>query len=140
MKNSVIDFNNCIKYFRIIFILIPFLLLGTLIIGKESIFHLASLFPQCISYRLFHLYCPSCGNTRCVLSLLQGNLLSALRYNITPVVLCILLFLLYIEGLTYSFQKHIKLLPRNYFFWYCVMGFMAVYYIVRNIIDFMPLS
>lgn len=127
------------KLLKFIFILIPIILLVSFVLLKNYIIELSFYFPKCAFYMVSGLYCPACGNTRCVLSLLHGDILSALKYNLTPVLIGFLLLMLYIEGLTYSFNKYIKLLPRNGYFWVCVFVFMFVYYIVRNIFDFMKL-
>lgn len=36
---------------------------------------------NCVSYKFFHLYCPLCGGTRAILSLLRFDIVSALKYN-----------------------------------------------------------
>ena len=38
-------------------------------------------FPQCPFYRLTHLYCPGCGNTRALFCLLQGDIAGVFRNN-----------------------------------------------------------
>lgn len=124
---------------KIIFILIPIIVLILIICLKKYVFYILPYFPKCQFNELFDLYCPACGNTRCILALLNGDILSALKYNLTPVIIIFLLFLLYIEKLFYVFNKPIQILTRNYLVWTFVIIFMMLYYILRNIIDFMNL-
>ena len=39
------------------------------------------LFPKCVFYEFTGLYCPGCGSTRALRSLLRGDLYNACRYN-----------------------------------------------------------
>ncbi|MGI6004882.1 MAG: DUF2752 domain-containing protein [Christensenellales bacterium] len=41
----------------------------------------------CATYTLFRIYCPGCGMTRAVSSVLHGRFLQALRYNVFVTVL-----------------------------------------------------
>lgn len=41
------------------------------------------LFP-CLFHKLTKLYCPGCGGTRAVMSLLNGNMIASIKYN--PIV------------------------------------------------------
>lgn len=126
--------NNKKNLLKIIIILMPIVILISLYFFKDFAFYISNKFPKCIFYTKFNLYCPACGNTRCVLSLLRGDILSALKYNLTPVFLCILLICLYIEVFTYVFGFYKQILPRNYKFWTFIIGFFILYYIIRNFI------
>ena len=98
---------------------------------------MAELFPACLFRRMTGFYCPGCGNTRSVLALLHGDIFTSLRYNITPVVLGIVLSLLYVEGLTYVFGCHRKILPRDSRFWWVVLSLMFLYFIARNFFPYL---
>ncbi|MBU9724892.1 DUF2752 domain-containing protein [Diplocloster modestus] len=98
---------------------------------------MAELFPACLFRRMTGFYCPGCGNTRSVLALLHGDIFTSLRYNITPVVLGIVLSLLYVEGLTYVFGRHRKILPRDCRFWWVVLSLMFLYFIARNFFPYL---
>ncbi len=92
--------------------------------------------PHCLFNSVTGYLCPACGNTRSVMLLLKGDFIGSLRYNITPALIAIVLFLLYIEFVFSAFGRKIKLLPRKEAFWYSLLGFMFVYYIARNFLPF----
>lgn len=102
----------------------------------ELIMRFMNKIPRCLFNSVTGGLCPACGNTRSVMLLLKGDVIGSLRHNITPIVLGIILFLLYVEFAFGAFGKKIKILPRKGVFWYSVLGFMFVYYIVRNFISF----
>lgn len=91
----------------------------------------------CLFYSIYHLYCPSCGNTRSVIALLHGDIGSSLRFNIEIPILTILGVLGYIELAACSFGKQIRLLPRKTGFYICLIFFMFLYWIVRNFIPYL---
>jgi hypothetical protein len=93
--------------------------------------------PSCYFYRLFHIYCPSCGNTRSVISLLHGDVLSSLRFNIVPLILFLLIFLSYVELVTYSFKKQVRLLPRKLSFYLTLIAILILYWIFRNFVPYL---
>ena len=117
-------------------ILIPIAVI-IFILCKDLILLLASHFPPCFFYSIYHLYCPSCGNTRSVTALLQGDILTSLRFNIVPVLSIILLTLAYIELVTYSFGKHIRILPRKLAFYMVGIALLVLYFIIRNFIPYL---
>ena len=94
-----------------------------------------NVFPQCVTYRYFHLYCPGCGGQRAVHQLLNFDVLQAFKYN--PLLVVFTPFLLYIFGIyiyNFLFDKkiRIKIFNDNRF----VYGFLIliiVYFILRNI-------
>lgn len=118
---------------QIIYIFLPVCLLAVVIEAKDFILSLSYCFPACPFYRYTGWYCPACGNTRSVQSLLRGDLLSSLQYNIVPVILLILGLLLYGELGTALFKTHQRLLPRKGIFWVIFGIFMTGYFVGRNI-------
>ena len=55
----------------------------TLALGIVAIFDPSThqFFPPCVFHEVTGLYCPGCGSTRCLHSLLQGDIAAALGYN-----------------------------------------------------------
>lgn len=112
----------------------PFAGLAGLVFFREPVLQMARRFPVCLFHALLGWMCPGCGNTRSVMSLLRGDLSASLRYNITPVVLGTLLFLLYLETAFYAFGHPRRLLPRSGKIWFPFLGAMLLYYLLRNFI------
>ena len=101
---------------------------------REYILGLSRYFPECTFLKATGYYCPGCGNTRSVRSMLQGHLWLAVRNNPTIPFLSLLLLLLYVEAVAGISGKQIKLLPRNGFFWGVVIAAFLAYYLLRNFI------
>jgi len=127
---------NKSKLCKIATLLIPLAVI-VMFIMRHQIIYLTAYFPKCAFYSLFNLYCPSCGNTRSVIALLNGDLLSSLRYNVSIFILVLLSLLAYMELASYSFGKHIHLLPRKLSFYICLIILMVIYWIVRNFIPYL---
>ena len=108
------------------------------IVFRESFLSLVLPYlPSCYFYNLFHIYCPSCGNTRSVISLLRGDVLSSLRYNIVPLILFLLILLSYVELASYSFGKQVRLLPRKLSFYLILIAILIFYWIFRNFVPYL---
>ncbi|MBE5966079.1 MAG: DUF2752 domain-containing protein [Lachnospiraceae bacterium] len=104
---------------------------------RDWLLNLAYRLPPCPFYSIYHVYCPSCGNTRSVSALFQGKLLTSLRYNIIPILLLLFCLCGYLEAAAYSFGKPINILPRNYRF-YLIGGLLiAAYLVFRNFIPYL---
>lgn len=117
-------------------VLIP-VLIYIFFLARDFFISLACKLPPCLFYSTFHLYCPACGNTRSVTALLHGELVPALRYNITPVLLGIILLLAYLELAAYSFFKPVRLLPRKLSFYLILLSILILYMIIRNFIPYL---
>lgn len=132
---NIIDKKNKMKT---ALLLIPFLAFGIFIFLKQFVFCITAKFPSCFFRDTFQIYCPACGNTRSVLALLRGDLLTSLRYNITPMILLCLLGGFYLEAVNYYILKNYKkILPRNQIFWFSFLFLILLYYIIRNFIPYL---
>lgn len=121
-------------------IVVPIIAVILLYVFKGYLVNLLwEVFGMCRVYKYTGLMCPGCGNTRSVTSLMRGDILASLRYNITPFILVVLLLGKYLEWLFSLFGKRIKLLPKNKIFYILIAAFVLTYYIVRNFIPFLKL-
>lgn len=121
-----------IRIRQVILVELPFIAFAAGLWVKFHFDSITRLFLPCPFLSITHRLCPACGNTRSVGALLRLDVLTALRWNITPMVLLLLLFLLYVEQLFAAFGKKKLFLPRNSIFWYVVLFGMSGYYVLRN--------
>lgn len=124
------------RILKIITVLIPFIFGGILLIVHININSIKAELPVCLFNRITGCLCPACGNTRSVVALMNGDIITSLRYNISPFVISLILLLLYIELVTKTFGKHKKILPRSNIFWFTVLGLVFVYFFIRNFLPF----
>lgn len=83
--------------------------------------------PECYFYKMTGYYCPGCGGTRAVHSLLNLKLWTAFKYNPGVVSLFLVLALAISEKIF-----NIKILPRKLMFWVVFIIILFSYYILRN--------
>ena len=122
---------------KLITILLPLTALLPILFRDHFLNLVLPYLPSCYFYRFYHLYCPSCGNTRSVIALLHGDVLSSLRFNIVPLILFLIILLSYIELATYSFGTQIRLLPRKLSFYLILIACLISYWIVRNFVPYL---
>lgn len=58
-----------------------------------------AFYPACPVFRYLHLYCPGCGSTRALASLLHGHVAQAVYYN--PLFVMLVPGLLVVGGIAY---------------------------------------
>lgn len=94
-----------------------------------------NFFPECPFHKYFHLDCPGCGSQRAIHSLLHGDLIAALNYNVLLVLsIPLLLVHYYLKAYAYFSKKNVGLK-----FWYnpntpkIIFGVVMLFWIARNI-------
>ena len=89
---------------------------------------------ECGMLMLFNLYCPSCGGTRAVASLLEFDILASLKYN-PIVVVSALILVIYEVAMIFHL---IKGGDREFFIkpWmvFAFTGFWFTYFVLRNVL------
>ena len=87
---------------------------------------------QCPFLSLFHLYCPGCGGTRMVISMLHFDFYQAFRWNPLMFIVFCLIFIYIPTNLILYKKKKVWILPSTYF-WIGFIIILILYMILRNI-------
>ena len=127
-----------LKVKRILYVALPLTAVAALLITRPFWIWLAQHMPPCMFYHVTDLYCPGCGNSRSVRALLDGQLWLSLRYNITPLLTLVIGGLWYAEWGFSLFGRPRKLLPRRAAVIVPLSVLLLLYFVVRNIWEFMP--
>ena len=115
-----------------------FLFLIFLGLGVLWILLLTALHYHCPILELFHLFCPGCGGTRMVISLLNLDFYQAFRYNPLLFILLIIGFIyLIFMGIVYK-KKKILVIP-SIRIWISLIVILFIYMILRNLEPFVYL-
>lgn len=90
-----------------------------------------SFYIPCIFHKITNLWCPGCGITRMIISIINLNFYQAFRYN--PLAFILLPFFI-IYGLIYYFNwiqdKHFQI---NKNIWYILLIITLLFMVLRNI-------
>lgn len=110
---------------------------GVLFILFMSGIDFAQWLPGCYLYEKYHLFCPGCGGTRAVYSLLEGRLLRsflyhpAVPYTVAVYILFVVSNVLYRSSLI---KWHFLLRP---IYFYAAVAIIIVQWAVKNLILFL---
>lgn len=123
---------------RVLYVALPLLAVAVLCAAHPLFIWLSHHMPPCFFRRITGFYCPGCGNSRSVRALLNGQLWFSLRYNITPVLAVVIGTLGYAEWGFSLFSHPKKLLPRKPAVIIPLALLLLLYFVLRNIWEFMP--
>lgn len=104
-------------------LLVILILLGYYFLNKYFNFSI-----PCIFYKLTNLYCPGCGVTRMLFSLIKLDFYQSFRYN--PLVFILLIIYLLFKVICLLQNKKIKIPEYVY---YVILIVLIIYGILRNI-------
>lgn len=121
-----------------LFVLLAAVAVGGLCLTRRFWIWLSYHLPPCLFHRVTGWYCPGCGNSRSVRALLSGQIWLSLRYNVFPVLAVIVFALWAAEQALRLFGRPHRLLPRSPRVIVPVGVLLGVYYVIRNIWEFMP--
>ncbi len=127
-----------IKIRKGILLIIPFLMLIIYLLVNANLNEIVNFLPKCYILEKYGIYCPACGNTRCIASIIKLDILSAIRYNpfTFGVILCSVLC--YIEQFSNIFlSKKLTLIPRKSIFWIPLTIILIIFYILRIFFTFL---
>ena len=125
------------KYKKMILMqmLIIIIILMLLIIAKSSF---VQYIPNCYINKNFGLLCPSCGGTRCIINIFNGNIKEAFFYH--PIFFITFIYLaavdiIYIINIFKKNKIFLWIYPKPYYaiIWAVIL---VVYTIIRNVLIF----
>ena len=121
-------------YQKVLVVVIP--LAGIALLMVTARFILAHVtFSTCPALQYLHIYCPGCGSTRAVQALLSGDILLALRQNISVPVLSVIAALYYLEFAFKVFGVRFRISLLHDVKWMvCLLVLWFVYFFLRNFV------
>lgn len=124
--------NSKIKKMLLLELGILSLVLIIFIIIKANLIY---LLPSCLINKTFGILCPSCGGTRCIINLLQGNFLESFNYHPIFFVTAIYLMVINVIYIVNAFRKReiLTFLYPKVKFWIVFIVILLIYTVVRNI-------
>lgn len=120
------------KIGKIVLVILLIGIIGLFLIGVNTIFELV---PECSFYKTTGLYCPGCGGTRAVVTLLKGNWIrSFLLHPFVPYFVVV-----YTIFMIYEFcKRHFEIFKRKFpieMFLYIGVGVLLLQWIVKVILQ-----
>ena len=88
----------------------------------------------CPARYLTGMYCPGCGATRALNSLLKLDFISSLKYNPIILIACVLLVLWYLQVFLSTFGSKKRIFPSEKKFYYISGSILFFYLLIRNFI------
>ena len=124
--------HNKLKIKRLLIVLISFisiLLLSFLYYKINKTYHIGF---NCIFHEITNLYCPGCGITRAIFSLMELNIINAIKYNILIVTVIPLIIVNYLVKIInwINLKKQKELYPKS--IWNIILIFVILFGILRN--------
>lgn len=95
-----------------------------------DVFHIGFV---CVFHEITGLECPGCGITRCILSIIKGNLKEAFHYNML-IFISLPIAIVYSIYISYNYikgKKYYKLGDKG---WYVILTIVILFGIIRNIL------
>ncbi len=111
---------------------------GTIVAG--ALFYYVLLphisLPPCIMYTFFGLYCPGCGGTRALISLLHGHILLSLWYHPLVLYAAVLYgaFMLSHAAARLTHFRYFRGLRFHNWYLYAAIGILGVNCVLRNVL------
>ena len=96
------------------------------------LFILEKIQYKCPFHKYLHIYCPGCGGTRMIRSILRFDFYQAFRYNPLLFILFIIAIIFIIIAIIIYKKKKILVLPSKYSL-IVLLIVLVIYMIVRNI-------
>lgn len=96
-----------------------------------------NIYIPCLFHKITNLYCPGCGVTRMIISLLKGNLYQAFRYNMLIFILTpFLMFFIFDHIISRKKQRDALYEKISNSIWYILIIVLVIFGIIRNIFPF----
>ena len=89
---------------------------------------------ECIIASNFHMYCPGCGGTRSAWALLNFDIISSVKYNISVPLLCLMYFYYNVVLITAIIKnkKEYAFTKRDNLIMYIFLGVVILNFILKN--------
>ncbi len=120
--------NKIKKYLIITILLIAYLIIG----------HKFKIYLFCPIHKITGLYCPGCGITRMLFSILKLDFYKAFRYNVLLFIMFPFALFLFIEKIYSELKKRkplYKKIPEKV--WVILIIILIIYAILRNIFPYL---
>ena len=107
-----------------------------IILSLYFVFHMITdFYIPCPIHKIFHVYCPGCGVSRMLVSLIHFDFIKAFNYNKLLFILFPFGVFLYIEFIYSIIKKKEPLYKKiDEKVWYILIAILIIFSILRNII------